>query len=385
MFFHIGHQSLDNFPEHFAIGDLVVNVDAGWRSVNDRDGNLLLFKGYIDDRSLDLTVQDIALQHEPFLRGNFCVLKCTPVGIEVKTDRLRSFPLWHGVTGLTNLRPLEHQIWTDSVCAITNTLELLETKFDLLGQIEVRSMDLESVVHMVDLTLTDKIQAFAEVNELPLRIFVSGGIDTMLLYAYARSLNIPHQLVDYQHMDLDYFYVKNQHHLEKFWGYRQIHHWREHVVLVSGAPGDEFTMRNPVIANLILSCHGTDVLALLRDRPDCMHRDFFTSGKYKEALQHSEQYSDLNTAVKTAVNRNVNDYQHWHLGNTLTWTPFRDIEVFQYIAGLPLPDLADQVLDSAVQRRLIQQHAPELLDCLSLQKNSSNSLELVWPILAKQI
>jgi hypothetical protein len=385
MFFHISNQVLDNFPEHFAIGDLVVNVDAGWKCASDRDGNLLLFKGYVDDRHLDHVVQDIAEQHEPFLRGNFCVLRCTPYSIEVKTDRLRSFPIWHGAEGLTNLRPLEHQIWADSVCTVGNKLLLVETKFDLLREVEVTPMDLDTVTQEVDHILTDKIQAFAEINDLPLRVFVSGGIDTMLIYAYVRSLNIPHQLIDYQHTDLDYFYVRNQHHLERSWAYRQIHHWREHCVLASGAPGDEFTLRNPVIANMILSVHGTDVLTLLQDHPDCMHRDFFTSGKYVEALKHQEHYTDLTEATRAAMNRNVNDYQHWHLGNTLTWTPFRDPEIFQLIAGLPLPDLADQVLDSVVQRRLIEQHAPELLGCLSVQKNSSNSLELTWPILAQQI
>ena len=386
MFFHIGRHGLDNFPEHCAIGELVVSMDAGWRRIQDCDGNILLYKGYVDDGVIDTMVSDIALQQEPYLAGNFCVLKCTPWAIEIKTERLRSFPLWYSADrGITNLEPLAHQIWADSLVTVNNQLELVETKFDLVGSVDVCERSLAQTVDLVDHMLTNKIQAFAGYNDLPLRVFVSGGVDTMLLYAYVRSLGIPHQLVDYQHTDLDLFYVRNQHRLEQFWGYRQIHHWRESCVLASGAPGDEFTMRNPVIANLILSCYKTDVLSLLADRPDCMHRDFFTSGKYVQALKHSEQFTDINSAVAAAINRNVNDHQHWHLGNTLTWTPFRDRDIFVAIAGLPLEDLVDQVLDSVIQRRLIHRHAPELLPCLSRQKNSSNSLELTWPILSQQI
>jgi hypothetical protein len=79
--------------------------------------------------------------------------------------------------------------------------------------------------------------------------------------------------------------------------------------------------------------------------------------------------------IRTCCNYNVNDWQHWHFGNTLTWTPLRDVEIFKLVASLPIEDLIEQVMNSGLSKELIKRNNPKILSYLSTKKNSENYLE----------
>jgi hypothetical protein len=85
-------------------------------------------------------------------------------------------------------------------------------------------------------------------------------------------------------------------------------------------------------------------------------------------------YTSLEHVISQCASINLNDWQHWHLGETLTYTPLRDIEIFKTIASLNKDDLIAQVMDSLIQKQLIEKNAPELLLGLSTQKNSNNCM-----------
>lgn len=378
MFFHISNCSLDNFPYHYSHNNLVLNLDSGWHQTADQHGNKIFYKGYVDNYNLETKVLEIADQEEPFLFGNFCVIKCFDKGITIKTDRTRSFPIWYETkVGLTNLIPLAHTCWSDSFVMITDSMELLESKFSLIQKFDSDSLDLDLVIDKVDDILHEKIKIFASTNRLPIKIFLSGGIDTMLLYSYFLKLKIPHQLIDYNHIDFDYFYLKNHSTLSKFWGYKQIHHWKEDCMLVTGAPGDEFTVRSPTTANMILRAHDLNIADLLDQYKNSLHYTYFNDKKYLDLWEKQRGicYNSLQQAISECLHLNVNDWQHWHLGKTLSYTPLRDIRLFVLISRLKKEQLIDQVMDSVVQKEIIKRNAPHLIECLSTQKNSYNNME----------
>ena len=384
MFFQIGNKKLDNFPIHYQHNNLWINVDAGWKESKDQHGNLLLYKGYLDTYSIEEKIQEISKQEEPIYYGNFCLIKCFDSGLSIKTDRLRSFPIWYDKKqGITNLVSSDYTIWADSYIGLSNNLELIESKFNCLGASNNNILLFNQVVEKVDQLLTNKLSKFFEHNQLPVNVFLSGGIDTMLLYSYIKKLNIQHNLIACSHIDFDYFYLKNHDTLSQFWGYRQIHHWKEECVLVTGAPGDEFTVRSPTTANMMLRYHGTSIDKLLPDYKSCLHYTYFNNPKYNEIWEEQKdlKFDNLETAISNCLNLNVNDWQHWHLGNTLTYTPLRDIELFDTIARLPLDELIEQIMNSTVQRILIEKNDPTLLNCLSVQKNSFNNMENLTSVL----
>lgn len=380
MFFHIGKTTQSNFPHNHESKQFVVSLDEGWKHTQ-HQGNDIWFKGYLDSGILDEHVISISQEETPTFDGNFCVIKVFDQGAVVRTDRLRSFPLWYNTTqGLTNLKNIGDTYWTDSCVMLRNDMSIIHSNFDVIGPIENTISSFDEVANTVDQILTNKTKEFlAGLNE-PIKVFLSGGIDTALVFSYIQKHTDNYTVIDYLHCDLDYFYLNNHDTLSNLWGYNQIHHWKTPGVLASGAPGDEFMGRSPTTANLMLLYHGTSIpkLLALDKYKDCMHRYYFDKPKYFDQWQDQEtnyQQLTLDESIRTCCNYNVNDWQHWHFGNTLTWTPLRNIEIYKAISRLPVDDLADQVMNSVLSKHLIARNNPKILEYLSEQKNSQNFMK----------
>lgn len=381
MFFHISKTVQDNFPHNHITENFVISLDEGWTHVYDQFGNDVWYKGYLDDAPLRWFAVRISEEQDPQHSGNFCVIKVFDQGLVIRSDRLRSFPIWYDKNqGLTNLRNIGETCWTDSFVMLKNNMELIHSKFDAVGTIDDRTLTMTEVADQVDQILTTKTIEFLSQLNAPIRVFLSGGIDTALVFSYIQKHTDNYEMILSTHVDYDYFYLKNHTYLKQLWGYNQIHHWREPCVLASGAPGDEFTARSPDTANLLLMHYGTSIPELLND-PEfkgCLHYSYYNQQKYLDHWgedQKNYKPLSLSETIKICCDRNANDWQHWHLGNTLTWTPLRDIELFKLFARLEFADLKQQVMTSAVQLELIKRNNPEILTYLSPQKNSNNYME----------
>ncbi len=375
MFFEICNSKLDNFPYNYQHNNLFINLDHGWKTAYDEHGNTIFYKGYLDKGNIEDFILDIARQEEPFLTGNFCLIKCFNQGVTVKTDRYRSFPMYYNKVCLTNLHGDGDLIHTDSFVMLTDNLEKIESKFVLIDSKHFENLSFDDCVTKVDHIIKLKLETFFKHHLLPLNVFLSGGIDTTTLYSYVLKLNIPHQLVNYFHTDLDYFYLKNHYTLSNFWGFGQIHHWSKPCILMSGAPGDEFTARSPTTANMLLRYYGTGIDELLPDYKNSLHYLYFSRYIDLFKSQNKLKYETLSQVIQECSNMIVNDYQHWHLGHTMVYTPFRDLEIFETVASMGKQDLIDQIFDSTVQKELIKRNAPHLLNTLSTNKNTGNFLE----------
>lgn len=375
MFFNIGHTHLENYPCHWQLGRFSVSTDQGWTHTTLGTAEIL-YKGYADADSLDRLLEQILFQTEPKLTGNFCAFVAINDTLQICTDRYRGFPIYVG-NGVNNLVPTNHTAWTDSLITLHVDLTVTENKFDVIGKIETTPLTVDEVLHKVADIIDKKTAAFVKHNQLPVRAFLSGGVDSMLVYSFLCKHSNKFELVDYSHVDYDYFWLKNSGSIEKYWGYTQIHHWKNPCVLTSGAPGDEFMLRSPTTADLFLKHHNISIIDLLADPvwANCLHRDYFSREKHIDIFnsQHEQQQSleQLHWALCNIV---VNDWQHWHLGNTLTWTPLRDLEIFKLMLRLPIDAIIGQVMNSDFSVRLIEKNCPGLRNALSDQKNTGNTL-----------
>jgi hypothetical protein len=388
MFFHIGKTVQENFPYNHQTDNFVINLDEGWTQVQDSQGNNIWFKGYLDDAPLHQYALRISEENKPTYSGNFCVIKVTSQGAIIKSDRLRSFPIWYNGQELTNLKNIGETIWADCLVTLNNNLTLTRSYFDAVGEIPDVKLSFNKIVDQVDTILKNKVINFLKYKELPIKVFLSGGIDTALVFSYLKKYSNDYELILNSHIDYDYFYLKNHGHLSKLWGYTQIHHWNNQCYLASGAPGDEFTVRSPVTANFLLLAHKTSIPKLLADPEyaNCLHYYYFNQQKYLDAWAKQEQeYNEKENSwvdtLQLCCNYNLNDWQHWHLGQTLTWTPMRDLEIFKLIANLPIEYLKQQVMNSIIQIELIKRNNPEILTYLSTQKNTLNYMENLTKLL----
>jgi len=381
MFFSISKSPKNNFSNFYQLGKNYVSTDAGWQQLQIKN-TTVIYKGYADSDTLDNLLPAIIIQDEPKNLGNFCaiVYDSDSNEIKIKTDRYRSFPIFvDSSQEITNLVKYDYVVWTDGLVTIDSNLTVTETKFDVIGEIDTTPLSVDEVVEKVNTMLSLKTQQFVKHNKLPIRVFLSGGVDSLLVYSYLQKYTNDYQLVKCQHIDYDRFWLLNMHTLKKFWGYQQIHHWNDPCVLTSGAPGDEFMLRSPTTVDLFLKANGYNILELLNQPQwkDCLHRSYYQKPDHLDIFQ--SQTIDLGIDAESLMwklcNIVVNDWQHWHLGNTLTWTPLRDIEIFKLFLRLPADQSLPQIMNSDISKQLIDQNKSGLTRLISDQKNTDNCMK----------
>jgi hypothetical protein len=225
----------------------------------------------------------------------------------------------------------------------------------------------------VDQLLRRKIKLYLEHNPGPVKVFLSGGVDSLLVFSYLKNLGADYEIVWGNHVEFDDFWLQNHYDVQQNWAYSQIHHWTTPTVLASGAPGDEFMMRSPSTTNLYLLHHGTDIPKQLVRWPHCLHREYLGLDKHHKIYQEQQSIGLETARLKwTLSNMVLNDYQHWHLGNTLTYTPLRDLDVFLTILNMDFDTVLSQIMDSQISKQLIEHNVPGLSKVISDQKNSGN-------------
>ena len=381
MFFSIAKQPKNNFSHFYQLGSFAVSTDAGWTELH-QDQYHILYKGYADNDRLSQLLNTIIEQTEPMLLGNFCALvfDSTADTLKIKTDRYRSFPIYvESTSNVTNLTKHSYTVWADGLIEINADLTVNETKFDVIGAINTDYTTVDEVVARVNTILENKAQKFANINDLPIKSFLSGGVDSLLVYSYLQRYTDNYEMVKCSHIDYDEFWLKNSGTLKSYWGYTQIHHWNDPCILTSGAPGDEFMLRSPTTVNLFLRLQDRNMIDLLgQDQwQGCLHYTYYNRPKNHAIFADDTALPqwDRKQMMWNLCNILVNDWQHWHLGNTLTWTPLRDIEIIKLFLRLPVDDALGQILNSDISCRLIEQNEAGLTRVISDQKNSGNSMK----------
>lgn len=376
MFFSAGPDHQDNFSCHYRLGPFAVSTDTGWKQ-HENNQHSCVYKGYVDTAALDSVLDQVCQQSDPELLGNFCVIvfdRATEQ-LRIQTDRLRSFPIYIGNDRVTNLVPDLRTAWTDSLVAMSKDFVVTESKFDVIGDIDTTPLTVDEVLNQIHSKLTAKTQQFLKFNSVPIKTFLSGGVDSLLVYSYLQSHCDSYDLVKCNIVEYDRFWLKNSGDISRHWAYNQIHHWVNPCVLTSGAPGDEFMLRSPSTADLFLKYHGVCITDLLSQQT-WLHSEYF--GQQKHLQLFDQQTIDLTMSTQQLhrylCNIIVNDWQHWHLGHTLTWTPLRDLEIFKLLLRLPVNSAVSQIMNSYISLELIRRNRPELTQLISDQKNTGNMM-----------
>lgn len=375
MFFSISNKKDSNFPNHIKLGKLFINLDNGWKT-SKIGNNQVLYKGYADDFELSLGLSAVIDTKLPIIKGNFCVIVFDNDKITIKSSKDRSFPIYHLPNKITNLEKLPNAIWSDKVVVIDQNLKITENIFDAIGNIDSTELPEEEVIDKLDLILTQKTKNFILHNKLPIKAFLSGGIDSMLVYSYIKQATDNFDLVAENIIEFDEFWCKNSQKIkQQYWAYNQIHHWRNDCILTTGAPGDEFMLRSPTTANMYLMHHNDTILDHLNTKS--LHQNYFSLDKHKKLFYEQNKNIELLELIKNKdklyhqmVNIILNDWQHWHLGNTLTFTPLRDIEIFKLFLRLPVKSAYGQIFNSEISKKLIARNDKKLLKFLSKSKNN---------------
>jgi hypothetical protein len=137
--------------------------------------------------------------------------------------------------------------------------------------------------------------------------------------------------------------------------------------------------RGPYLIALWSSWHGIDIVKHLTDHTG-YHCGYFLKDKNRKIFDNfyhrqdnvREQYSSKRDLTWQLLNANLNDHQHWHLGETLTWTPFKDLDITKKILQLDQEDLLRHIVDATINKEMIKRLYPDALQLISDTKNSNH-------------
>lgn len=381
MFFSLENVESNKFPCHYAVGKLVLNTDLGWntKTINNK---FVVYKGYADLFPLENLLEEIIEEKNSNITGNYCVFIYSNEIIQIKTDLYRGFPIFYNSCNVSNLYQSDKKVLTNQQIKVYQDFKLDIDVLDLFCNLDNFSgNEKESIDYIHDL-LNNKISKFLSYNTLPVKCFLSGGIDSMLVFSYIKKF-CEYKIVDGEFYEFDYFTLKNNNDIKKNWAYKQINHFRTNTLWTSGAPGDEFMLRSPETSNLFCLSVGTDILSLLSNKKyeNCLHKFYFNKENNRQ-LYKLQQTKNNKIFVKSPeltkkiiFNQILNDYQHHHLGNTITYTPLRDLNITNCILNLPKEIVFDQIMDSKLSKFLIEKNDKNLLHFLSTYKNYENYME----------
>jgi len=347
MFFSITKIPDIRFPNNYQINNLWINCDNGWIQ-----SGTTFYKGYDE---------------------NYCKIIVNDTGAIIKHSTPRSFPLWHQEGIITNIdSTLSTQAWSDDAVNI-----------DISGKITVAKSNIDLAVPKELLTIhqaQERIRQLLDkkLKQVPnkIKLFCSGGLDTLLLYSmFSTQSKIEFELLVDEHYEQDKFTKTNQSELSKFWGYKQIHHWSNPTWIATGSHGDEYFLRGPLIIAMLTAWNNINFSELLANNPDCYH--YYHFNKYTKLWKDSwdnrhqlkKEYPTVDLLHRQIINILVNDHQHWHLGNTLTWTPYKDINIAKILLQCDINELIPQFLDGQLSKNLIVDYNPDIINYLSKYKN----------------
>jgi len=369
VFFSITKQPDQRFPNCVTIGKMYFNSDDGWQK-NIENGCVIFYKGYLD---------------------NFCKVIFNDSQARIQHNTYRNFPLWYDQHCVTNLpRDGLRTAWLNDRLILNAGNWVTVDKVDLDLTVPAEYITIDHALKSITQRLDFKVQWLKTNMQKPIKLFCSGGTDTALLYALFNYHNVEYDLILHDHYDLDEFTSSNQSTLKEFWAYQQIHHWKDHTWLATGSCGDEYFLRGPIAISIMTAWHDINFAQILNQHPDCYHYHHFLKKKAMWKLDWESRQklkSDYNTRtslVQQILNILANDHQHWHLGNTLTWTPFNDIEIPRTLLQCRIEDLIPQFLDGQFTKKLIQHYDSSAIKLISQYKNL-NPQENLAKFFAKSI
>jgi hypothetical protein len=363
MFFTLSNKFDRRFPFCDQIGDYCFSHDDGWHLIDHS-----WIKGY----------------HYPQLNhGNFLKLHMLSKSeIALEHDSTRGFPLWwdNNTNTLTNLLGSGLELWSDRAINIKN---YCLNDSDLVDH-QVKSNSIIGFDHAVDLICENLVVKAKQLTheKIPKKMFLTGGVDTATIYSVLKYTNVDFDLIDYEHIKYDWFLNRNFADIKQaHWGYKQIHHWDQSTILLTGSYGDEYLMRGPTTVALWSAWHNVNLVEVLKNNPNCYHAEYFLKDKNLSIFKHyweqknliKETYQHLDELAKQIVNINRNDFQLWHLGNTVTWTPFKDIELLKICMQLEINDLILHFQHATLNRAVIQKLYPPAIEFVSKFKNSKTA------------
>lgn len=339
MFFYIGKNC-----ELLVQVDDNLYLDKGWS----KKGNVY-YKGYSCECSIGESIDDIIHGYKP--NGIWAVI----YNNHVYHSTLRGFPLYQKDKDFTNIPNLENfNIVYD----------------DLNWTLDYNELSIVEVTEKVLSVLTENINGFAKFNNEKLKILLTGGLDSTVVWALAKDLQ-GIELVKTPHKTRTYTSDLINHLNKNHWAYNIIDIIDKKVFNLTGFSAEVMTMRGYDVFNMLCQKNQTNLYDIL-DENDYMYH-FLHRKKLKQHL--SEKVKVLEDWRLSLLKTLEVDYYIWHLDNNFHFVPFYDKRIPEICVRLSYNNLLENCRNGIIEREIIKKINPKFLSLISQYKNYGNVFE----------
>lgn len=338
------------------ISHFFVWLDLGWQIKEN-----IIYKGYVLNKSLDEKVEIGDFSEET---GNYVIFNLDSTHV-LHTDDSRSFPLYYNNQTVTNI-PLDktEAVWFDAgVQYRNNQWQHISNPHRRLVFDETQPCHTTNEV--VDFVCEYMVKSCEGMpNNLPILVAQTGGVDTTLIQSALDFCNIKYSL------------VKETDFLESsLWGYRQLYQSDNVHLQITGFCGDEILLRNPLYCQWLLQPFGVDLIREYAKNKDAYMSGFFNKGYKKKILNITEKFASRKKAIEHTYNVVINDFQMWHYNQTITFTPFRNKDLLNYVLYADQDAILSQVIHGDISLKVIERLNKNNLKHVNRYKNNVSPIK----------
>jgi hypothetical protein len=276
---------------------MVISLDLGWNITNE-----VIYKG---------------------LPGNECTIRLNADSIIVDPGPRRTFPVYYNEDNISNLIDYTTTYTSGQDLTVHNATVLANTESTTFAKLDLNDDELLDYLYNY---LDDKVKNFNP--GLPIKVFPTGGVDVALIISFILKNKKDYEFLNAEYKAMDYFTCHNRDNIGNNWAYRDIHYWTTPSILMSGTLGDEMMLRNPQHAYMLAKLNGENIIEILKANTGLYHSHYYSRSKLKYFYDEADALNlDEEKTKNFILGRNSFDYQHWHMGETLTWTPLNDLNI----------------------------------------------------------
>lgn len=337
--------------EMHKVGRWKIFLDNGW--ISSHSGSTTTFKkGYSTESEI--------VDAKAGQTGNFCIITCKSNSITIEHDDCRGFPIYWSNDMISNLYSSSNQLWTGQTAFIED--DKVKCKFGklLLDSISTEKQNVRVLLDLVETYFKNYIAQYLKYNA-DFYLADSSGIDTLTLSALANKAVQPVEPLIICNSPLSE-YIKT-----RYWGYKQLPN--KYNFVGTGFCGDEFMMRNPLYVSWYLKFHNIDLQKMYSKNPDTYMEGFIKHRYLDKISKDSSSFRNEKEMQYQYMNNMLNDFQMWHLNETITFTPFKNRYVPHLLLSMKPKDVLTQVTDALFSKNLIYRNNPNLISKLSANKN----------------
>jgi len=359
----------------FSYKNKTIKLDKGWHTL-DRDKDVVWFKGYSTEARL---IDRVEARNYSSMDGNYCfiVFDKTTECINIYHDTNRGFGIYYTDSIITNLYTIKTCVKFDGCIMVDHNDEIivssLQTTFTLPDIIKDKSID--DMAAIIAPMMIKKIEGFMKYNNVvDLEIQATGGLDTLTVRALLDICAIDYKLIDIKPFKDGCNWTNDTNSmmdiLSKYhWGFQQCNYYDDITYVATGFWGDELLMRNPLQVHWILNHYDIDLSNEYTKHPDSYMLGYFQQAYKEKLIERDKIFSNENELYQYSLDYALDEPQITHVDNVIMFSPFKGIDIYMKTLNMTNEAILEQVINGALQKKIIYDINPKLLDCLEKYKN----------------